>query len=170
MATYISLLRAVNVGGTGKLPMAELRSICCDAGFVRVQTYIASGNVIFESMKSSKMVKSELERRLVAYAGKPVGVVLRTAGEMKAVLDANPFPQCAPNRTLVIFLDAAPPSDALSRATGIQGEEMRLGEREIYIHYGEGMRDSKLKLPAAKVGTARNINTVAKLAELAAKF
>ncbi len=106
----------------------------------------------------------------MAYAGKPVGVVLRTAGEMKAVLDANPFPQCAPNRTLVIFLDAAPPSDALSRATGIQGEEMRLGEREIYIHYGEGMRDSKLKLPAAKVGTARNINTVAKLAELAAKF
>jgi uncharacterized protein (DUF1697 family) len=150
--------------------MAGLQAICCDAGFVRVRTYIASGNVIFESPATPDIVKSELEKRLAAYAGKPIGVILRTASEMKAVLDANPFPEAAPNRTLVIFLEAAPPSDALSLATNIQGEDMRLGDREIYIHYGKGISDSKLKLPAAKAGTARNINTVAKLAELAANL
>jgi uncharacterized protein (DUF1697 family) len=49
MPGYIALLRAVNVGGTGKLPMADLKAMCGDAGFARVQTYIASGNAVFES-------------------------------------------------------------------------------------------------------------------------
>jgi uncharacterized protein (DUF1697 family) len=84
-------------------------------------------------------------------------------------LNANPFPDAAPSRTLVIFLDDAPPSDALALAVGIKDEEMRLGEREIYVHYGEGMGQSKLRIPAAKKGTARNINTIARLTEMAAK-
>jgi hypothetical protein len=49
LTNYIALLRAVNVGGTGKLPMADLKAICSDAGFIQVQTYIASGNVVFKS-------------------------------------------------------------------------------------------------------------------------
>ena len=72
MAKYIALLRAVNVGGTGKLPMAELKAMCADAGFARVETYIASGNVVFESNGAPSRVKAELERRLLAHAGKPV--------------------------------------------------------------------------------------------------
>jgi uncharacterized protein (DUF1697 family) len=89
---------------------------------------------------------------------------------MKEVLANNPFPQAAPNRTVAIFLDAPPPRDALESVTGLKAEEIRLGKREIYVHYGEGMADSKLKIPAAKTGTARNMNTVAKLAELATKL
>jgi uncharacterized protein (DUF1697 family) len=170
MANYIALLRAVNVGGTGKLPMAELQAMCRDAGFAQVRTYIASGNVVFESRATPKEVKSELEARLLAYARKPVGVVVRTASEMEAVLRANPFPKAAPNRTVAIFLDDPPPPGALALAAGIQDEEMRLGEREIYIHYGAGMRDSKLRIPAAGIGTARNMNTIAKVADLAAKL
>jgi uncharacterized protein (DUF1697 family) len=109
-----------------------------------------------------------LERRLEKYAGRPVGVVVRTAAEIAAVLAANPFPDRAPNRTVAIFLPHAPPKDALAHARGLAGEEMVLGVREIYVHYGGGMADSRLRIPAAAQGTARNMNTVAKLASLAA--
>jgi uncharacterized protein (DUF1697 family) len=169
MTKYIALLRAVNVGGTGKLPMTELKAMCIDAGFGQVETYIASGNVVFDSKSSAKKVKSELEARLLAYAGKSVGVMVRTASEMEAVLKANPFPKAAPNATVAIFLDEPPPSDALTHAVGTKDEEMRLGKREIYVHYGAGMGTSKLRIPAAKNGTARNMNTIAKLSEMAAK-
>jgi uncharacterized protein (DUF1697 family) len=169
MTRYIALLRAVNVGGTGKLPMAELEAMCCDAGFARVVTYIASGNVVFESTAAASSVKAALEGRLRAYAGKPVGVVVRSAIEMMAVLNANPFPNAEPRYSYTIFLDTPPPADALAHVTGLQDEQMRLGEREIFVHYGSGMGRSKLKIPAAKAGTARNMNTVAKLAEMASK-
>ena len=167
MTAYIALLRAVNVGGTGKLPMTELKAMCEAAGFTKVKTYIASGNVVFESKLTEAKVKATLEAALAAYAGKHVGVAIRTAAEMAAVLAANPFPKAAPNRTVAIFLDQPPPANALEAATGQKNEEMRLGLREIYVHYGEGMADSKLKIPVAKTGTARNINTIAKLAEMA---
>jgi len=170
MTGYVALLRAVNVGGTGKLPMSDLKSLCEQAGFARVRTYIASGNVVFESGKSEAAVKAALEKALEAYAGKPVGAAVRTADEMREILAANPFPEAQPNRTVAIFLDAPPPADALDHASGVNREEMRLGRREIYVHYGDGMGDSKLKIPAAKTGTARNMNTIAKLAEMATEL
>jgi uncharacterized protein (DUF1697 family) len=166
MTAYIALLRAVNVGGTGKLPMTELKAMCEAVGFAKVKTYIASGNVVFQSKLSEAKAKAALEAALEVYAGKPVGVAVRTAAEMAAVLAANPFPKAAPNRTVAIFLDQPPPDNALEAASGQQDEEMRLGLREIYVHYGEGMADSKLRIPAAKTGTARNMNTIAKLAEM----
>ena len=168
MPKYVALLRAVNVGGTGKLPMTELKAMCETAGFSHVQTYIASGNVVFASDLPPKKVKSDLESRLLAYAGKPIGVLVRTGPEMAAILKANPFPKRAPNATVAIFLDAPPPADALAHAVGIRDEEMALGKREIYVHYGAGMGTSKLRIPAAKTGTARNMNTIAKLSEMAA--
>jgi uncharacterized protein (DUF1697 family) len=170
MDSYIALLRAVNVGGTGKLPMTDLQAMCRDAGFTQVRTYIASGNVVFRAASVPRKIKSELESRLLAYAGKPVGVAVRTASEIAAVLVGNPFPKAAPNHTVAIFLDEPPPPDALAHAVGVRGEEMRLGAREIYVHYGAGMGTSKLRIPAAKAGTARNINTIAKLAEMAAEL
>ena len=167
MTAYIALLRAVNVGGTGKLPMADLKQMAEEAGFTGVRTYIASGNLLFDSNAAEAEVKAALEARLEAYAGKPVGVLVRTADEMAAVAAANPFPEAAPNRVVAIFLDDAPPTDALDRVTGRQEEALRLGRRELYVHYGEGMAASKLRIPAARDGTARNMNTVAKLAQLA---
>ena len=93
MAAFIALLRAVNVGGTGKLPMSELKSMCEALGFAGVRTYIASGNVVFTSRKSEAAVKKALEAALESYAGKPVGVMVRTLAEMQAVLTDNPFPK-----------------------------------------------------------------------------
>ncbi len=167
MPVYVALLRAVNVGGTGKLPMSDLKAMCVDAGFSGVKTYIASGNVVFTSALKAHQARSRLEQRLQAFAGKPVGVVIRTAAEIADVLKANPFPKAPPNRTVAIFFDRAPPADSLTSITGHKDEELSLGDREIYVHYGDGMASSKLKIPAARLGTARNMNTIAKLVELA---
>ncbi len=167
MPVYIALLRAVNVGGTGKLPMAELRAMCEALGFAHVRTYIASGNVMFESGLAEAAVKKKLEQRLEAYARKPIGAVVRSVSELAAVLRANPFPDAAPDRTVAIFLDAPPPVDALEQVSGQKAEEIALGVREIYVHYKDGIGQSKLRIAAAKAGTARNMNTVAKLLEMA---
>ncbi|HEX3505352.1 MAG TPA: DUF1697 domain-containing protein [Xanthobacteraceae bacterium] len=164
---YIALLRAVNVGGTGNLAMADLARLCSDAGFTKVKTYIASGNVVFESRASAATVKSKLEQSLLAHSGKPVGVLIRTVEQIAAVLEANPFRSKETKYTVAIFLDDAPPADTLATAVGRKDEEIRLGQREIYVHYPNGMGRSKLRIPAAKAGTARNMNTIAKLAEMA---
>lgn len=165
---YVALLRAVNVGGTGKLPMAELRRLCEEAGFADVRTYIASGNVLFRAAAGERAVAEALADRLEAHVGKPVGVLVRSAAEMAAVLAANPFPQAAPNRVAAIFLERAPEADALQHAVGRVDEEMALGKREIYVHYPGGMAKTRLRIPAAAAGTARNLNTVARLAAMAA--
>lgn len=167
MPTYIALLRAVNVGGTGKLPMSELKAMCVAQGFEAVRTYIASGNVIFSTELPKPQVKAALEKRLKAYAGKPVAVAVRTTKEMADVLNASPFAHHPPNRTVAIFLDDAPPADTISTAKGLKDEQLCLGKREIYVAYGQDMGHSKLRIVAA-TGTARNMNTIAKLAGLAA--
>ena len=167
MTPYVALLRAVNVGGTGKLPMTELAAMCEAAGFARVRTYIASGNVVFTSALDEAGVIAALEARLAAYAGKPVGVLVRTSDEIAAVLASNPFTDEPPNSTVAIFLDAPPPADALDHVRHQAGERLALGRREVYVAYGAGMGRSRLVIPAARHGTARNLNTIAKLAALA---
>jgi uncharacterized protein (DUF1697 family) len=167
MPVFVVLLRAVNVGGTGKLPMSELKRLCEKAGFRNVRTYVASGNVVAERVGSSAEAKTVLEAELRTYAGKPVGVIVRTAAEMAKVVADNPFPDRSASRTVAIFLDGAPPPDALNDIKGRATEETGLGAREIYVHYPDGIGRSKLRIPAARDGTARNMNTIAKLATMA---
>ena len=169
MTSYVALLRAVNVGGSGKLPMSELKAMCEAAGFDNIRTYIASGNVLFDSRLGEQSIRKKLEQRLADYAGKPVVVLVRTADEMAGVLADNPFADEPGNLVVAIFLDAAPAATALNEVTGKKDERLALGRREIYVHYGNGMADSRLRIPVAKAGTARNMNTVAKLAGLAVK-
>ena len=167
MNRYVALLRAVNVGGTGKLAMADLKRMGEAAGFGQVSTYIASGNLLFTSPDSESAVRAAIAERLAAFAGKPVGVHVRTAQELADVLVRNPFPDAAPNRTVAILLDGPVSADALDHVKGRAQEEIFIGLREIFVHYGDGMADSKLRIPAAEAGTARNMNTIAKLAALA---
>ena len=124
---------------------------------------VAPGNA-----EGAAQVKAALERRLHQYAGKPVRVLVRTAAELARILAADPFPEQAPNRTVVIFLDDAPAADALATVSRQCEERVALGEREIYVDYGAGMADSKLRIPAGEAGTGRNMNTVARLAAMAA--
>ena len=158
MPAYAALLRAVNVGGTGKLPMAQLQAMCEAEGYAGVRTYIASGNVVFHTGRDAAQVKAALERRLHQYTGKPVRVLVRTAAELARILAANPFPEQAPNRTVVIFLDHAPAADALATVSRQREERVALG----------GMAGSKLRIPAGEAGTGRNMNSVARLAAMAA--
>jgi uncharacterized protein (DUF1697 family) len=164
---FVVLLRAVNVGGTGKLPMGDLKRLCEKAGFRNVRTYIASGNVVAERDGAETKAKAALEAELEAYAGKPVGVIIRTAAEMAKVVANNPFPDRSASQTVAIFLDHVPPADALKEVKGRANEEVRLSKREVYVHYPDGIGRSKLRIPAANDGTARNMNTVAKLAAMA---
>ncbi|MFZ7090915.1 DUF1697 domain-containing protein [Primorskyibacter sp. 2E233] len=165
MTRFCALLRAVNVGGTGKLPMADLRAMCTDLGFADVQTYIASGNVVFSSDAAADAVKSALEARLESYAGQSMPVMLRDADQMRAVLDAIPFAGADPKQVVVLFLDTAPGPNALE-ARHQKDEVLRAGAREVYVYYPSGMGSSKLTYPAMKLGTARNLNTLRKLVDL----
>lgn len=163
MTTYVALLRAVNVGGTSKLPMADLRRIADELGFGSPRTLIASG-----SDGDEEQVRRQLEARLAEHVGKRVPVMIRTASELAEVASANPFGDAPGRRVLVTFLDARPPADVLDSARGLDGERIALGKREIYVDYcGRLLGRSKLRIPAAETGTARNMNTVAKLAEMA---
>ena len=167
MAIYVALLRAVNVGGTGKLAMSELVSLCEAAGFARVKTYIQSGNVVFESKLSAVKSQAKLQTALAQGMGKPVEVLLRTRAELDAIVERNPFKEAAPNQLLVLFLNVAPEKAALAGLTIPGREQVRLDGREVFIHFPDGMGKSKLKLPFASTATGRNLNTVRKLAAMA---
>ncbi len=166
MTAYIALLRGINVGGTGLLPMKDLIALCTASGFTSVQTYIQSGNVLFDADGTEAAVRDALEQALHAQMGRPIDVMVRTAAELRAVLEANPFPSGEPNKVQVAFLAEPPPAEAHD-TMGLAGEQVLNGTRELYIHYPEGMGKSKLKLPLGKLSaTLRNMNTVAKLVTL----
>ena len=93
---------------------------------------------------------------------------MRSAAEMATVAARNPFADDPPNRVMALFIDEEPAQSMIDAATGINGERLALGPRLIYICYGDGMADSKLKLPAMRDGTARNMNSVGKMADLLA--
>ncbi len=167
MAVFVALLRAVNVGGTGALPMAELKALCEEIGFTDVKTYIQSGNVLFRSDEGAAKVRVQLEEALARKMGTSPGVILRNRQELEHTADNSPFPHAKPNYLLVSFLPDEPPKDALDKLVAPGGEEVHIAGREIYVHYPDGSGRSKLKLPALKAGTSRNLNTVRKLAEMA---
>jgi uncharacterized protein (DUF1697 family) len=167
MTAFVALLRAINVGGTGKLRMTDLVSLCGAAGFKRTATYIQSGNAVFTSPLPEAKVKAKLEKALGAHMGKPFGALIRTGKELESVLARNPFKEAAPNRVIVYFLDEAPPPGAVDQLVIPGLEQVALVGREIFVHYPEGQGSSKLKIPFAKIGTGRNLNTVAKLAAMA---
>jgi uncharacterized protein (DUF1697 family) len=166
MTAYVALLRAVNVGGR-LLKMDDLKHIAGELGFEFPKTFIASGNLLFTSGKSDAAVKKALGEALTEHMGKPVEVMVRTAEELAEAVKANPFAEEPGNRVVAIFFDDAPAADAIKSAKNVANERLAPGKREIYVHYPDGQGRSKLKLGTKAPGTARNMNTVAKLAELA---
>lgn len=167
MTTFVVLLRAVNVGGT-TLAMADLRRLCESLGFAAVRTYIQSGNVVLATELHEAEIAVALAEALERHLGKPVGVVVRTGDEIASALAGNPFPDAPPNRVVVIFLPAAAPADAPAQVVAPGNERVVVDGRNVYVHYPAGQGRSKLRLPFAREGTARNLNTVARLAEMSA--
>jgi len=166
VTAFVALLRAVNVGGR-QLKMNDLKSIAAELGLDGARTFIASGNLLFTSDKDEAALKRDLERALTEHMGKVVEVMIRTADEMREAVAANPFADEPPNRVVAIFFDRAPAAAAIGAAKNVADERLALGKREIYVHYPGGQGSSKLRLGVKAPGTARNMNSVARLAELA---
>jgi uncharacterized protein (DUF1697 family) len=169
MTAYVALLRGVNLLGVSTLKMSDLKAIAEELGLKNARTFIASGNLLFTSGKAEEPLGRMLEKELRAHMKKDVRVMLRTMAEMEAVVKANPFTDQAGNRVQAFFMNEAPPANLLETVRNkADDERIALGQREVFVAYGEkGIGRSRLKIPAAEAGTARNMNTVAKLAELA---
>lgn len=166
MKTNVALLRGINLGRR-QLRMDDLRAIAADLGLQSPRTYIASGNLLFRSDQSEPALKRMLVSALANHMSAAVEVMIRSADELAATVKANPFAGEPPNHVVAIFLDQRPERADLDGAKNIADERLALGAREIYVHYPNGQGRSRLEIPAAAKGTARNMNTIAKLAELA---
>ena len=171
MQIFVALLRGINVGGNNILPMTELKSLCEEAGFKNVRTYIQSGNVIFESKIPEDKAVVKLQNVLKSKLQNPLSVMIRTIEELENIISNNPFPSANPSQVGVLFLEQNVDKSIVEEFSKKETEEIVAGKREIYIHFPNGMGKSKLKFPkSAKDGTVRNINTVKKLVELGKKI
>jgi uncharacterized protein (DUF1697 family) len=169
VTAYVALLRGVNLLGVSTLKMSDLKAIADELGLESARTFIASGNLLFLSDRAEEELRRALEQRLQAHMGREVRVMLRNADEMEQALDANPFTDAPGNRVQAFFMNGPPPADLLATVRNqADDERIALGSREVFVAYGErGIGKSRMRIPAAEAGTARNMNTVARLAKLA---
>jgi uncharacterized protein (DUF1697 family) len=177
MASYIALLRGINVGGRNKVAMADLRELATGLGLSGVTTVLQSGNLVFSAAgKTSGALEKLLEQETSKRLGVAADYIVRSAAELGKVVAANPFPQQAkddPSHLVVMFLkSAATAKDVQAVEAAIKGRETASGTgKHLYIVYPDGIGDSKLTgaLIESKLGgrgTARNWNTVLKLLAL----
>jgi len=178
MMRYVALLHAVNVGGR-KVTMKELRDMAEGLGFADVRTLLASGNLIFETKKTSPAkLESTLEKAIEATFGLFSDVMVRDPAEWRAIIAANPFPKKAkddPAHFVVAIGKAAPDAKALAewldafRRKYDKGEQVKAVGRDIFIDYGPSVGQSKLVIPKKLfTGTARNWNTARKITDMLA--
>ena len=178
LTAHVALLRAVNVGGRGKVAMADLRAMLADLGFEAPQSLLQSGNLVFRSEPTGSALEALLERETKARLGLATDYIVRTAVEWERIIAANPFAAMArddPSHLLVMPLKSSPDAAGLEglRAWIPDREAIEAAGRELYIRYPDGIGTSKLtgaviERRLGTRGTARNWNTVTKLAALAA--
>jgi uncharacterized protein (DUF1697 family) len=175
-ATWVGLLRAVNVGGRNSAPMTRVRAAVESTGARDVRTYVQSGNVLFaSSLRSEAKVVDAIAAALAAELGFVVGVVVRSAAAMATVVDANPFVGGGRDlaRLAVTFLDDEPAPDVVAPGhQTVAREEYALVGRELYLHAPDGLGRSKLSSVLSErrlgvVATTRNWRTVTTLAAMA---
>jgi uncharacterized protein (DUF1697 family) len=178
--TYVALLRGINVGGSKKVPMADLRALLSELGHGAVRTHLNSGNAVFTAAAGSEAgLAAAVEKALEQRFGFPVSCLVRDAPYLRAVVEANPFPEGSfdGSRLNVIFLSE--PLDATWFAAvdpaAYAPDEFRLGVRELYLHTPNGLGRSKLADTLARpsvikrgvTATTRNWNTVTALLRMA---
>ena len=181
MTVFISLLRAINVGGHNMVKMDALRELYATLHLRDAVTYVQSGNVVFRcSEEDAARLALRIETAIERTFGHRPGVILRTAPELRDVVARNPFanrPGIEPNKLLVTFLAAEPAAEARAKALALQTapEELHVDRRELYTYFPNGFSQSKLSMAAVdralrSSGTARNWNTVTKLLAMAEKL
>lgn len=176
MPSHIVLLRAVNVGGRNKVPMAELRKSCADAGLGSVQTYIQSGNLVLDYKGESNSLAANISRLISDRFGIEIDVIAFESTELAEASQKYPFRYGEPKFAFVMFLDRTPDSKAISELLSLEkGEdEIQVDGKLVFTHYPNGVSGAKLQ--AAKiekilgaVGTARNMRTIRKLIEMSSR-
>jgi len=175
MTVRIVLLRAVNVGGRAKLPMADLRAIAADLGATDPRTYIASGNLVADVPGDGDTFDRALEKAVEKRFGFFREVISRTPEQVRAALDAHPFEVLEPKYSYVSFLLTAPTPAAIEKAEAVETHDDRwqvIGT-ELHLRYANGAGRPQMKADAigralGTPGTARNLTTVRKLIDLAA--
>jgi uncharacterized protein (DUF1697 family) len=178
MATWVLLLRAVNLGSVNKVSMPVLRERMAEAGFSDVRTYVQSGNIVASSKhRSETSVAKDLQDLIQQDFGVDTPVIVRTPKQMAAVLAKDPFPdEVAAAEKLVaavFFAKPLPAGDEIVEFAASVGEKVVVDGRELYIAYSNGVHNSKLTAAAMRRhlggmdGTARNWRTVRAVAELA---
>jgi uncharacterized protein (DUF1697 family) len=150
------------------LPMAALRAMGEECGFAAVRTFIASGNLLFVSEADESTVRDALSQKVANFFQRSVPLFVRTCDEMAEIVAANPFSDDKASRVMAYFLDEMPHQSMIGEARDIGTERLALGPRAVYVSYGDGIGKSKLKIPAIRKGTSRNMNSVAKMADLLA--
>jgi uncharacterized protein (DUF1697 family) len=172
--THIALLRGINVGGHKIIKMEQLRKSCSALGWESVQTYVQSGNVVFQAPRQSANALSEkLQERILRDFGFSVAVIVRTADEISKAIRANPFLKkkgIDAARLYVTFLSRAPEKAALAaleKFSAPPDEFCCLGQ-EIFLYLPNGSAKTKLSINTfekllAVSATTRNWNTVNKL-------
>jgi uncharacterized protein (DUF1697 family) len=175
--TWVSLLRAVNLGARNKVPMAALREALSQAGFDSVQTYVASGNVVTRSRHRSPERVAALVHSVVAeLTGLEVPVMVRSPADINNVLAANPWPQATHERPTLVHVHFLAEQPTPERVEALYADDSAAGScrvvgREMYVDYVTGVHASRLT-PAFFTrrlgvdGTARNWRTVQALADL----
>ena len=179
-ATWIALLRGINVGGARRVAMAPLRELVAGLGYDRVRTYVQSGNVVFDAggrAEDGDAVAARLGAAVADAFGFAVDVVVRSRDELAAVVAANPFPaaDAAPTRLHVIFCDRPIDPDAALAGLDLAAfapDACAIAGREAYVWTPDGFGRSKLaeqlgRRPLAAAATARNWRTVQRLLALA---
>jgi uncharacterized protein (DUF1697 family) len=178
MTVFIALLRAVNVGGSGKVAMSDLRAMAADMGLEAPRTLLQSGNLVFSAKDKAAFLESSLEAETARRFGLKTAYLVRTAAEWHELIAANPFPKEAkadPAHLVAMPLKRAPDTAAVQALReAIKGREtVECIGRTLYLVYPDGIGTSKLTIAIIErklgtVGTGRNWNTVLKLAALAA--
>ena len=170
---YVALLRGINVGGKAMVPMADLREVCTAVGCEDVVTYIQSGNVVLRSSLRPPKLQAALAAAIAERFGFEPAVMIRTAEELAAVVDRNPFAGADEKKLHVGFLDAAPVATTAECLGAIDcaPEELSAVGRELYLHLPNGMGRAALPVKMERClrpapVTVRNWRTVTKLIEL----
>ncbi|CAL9621562.1 hypothetical protein SUDANB176_05856 [Streptomyces sp. enrichment culture] len=176
--TYAALLRGINVGGSRKVPMADLRTLLEGLGHDGVRTYLQSGQAVFTSGHGDEeSLAAELTAAIERRFGFGVDVIVRDHAYLAAVADACPFPagELEPKQLHVTYFSAPVGPErfaGIDRAAHLP-EEFRLGDRALYLYAPNGLGRSKLAEQLARprvnrgvIATTRNWNTVLRLVEL----
>lgn len=172
MTTWVALLGSVNVG-TRRVKMPHLVELFTKVGAVRPETYVQSGNVVFDHDSGDAAALTEsLEAALSSGCGFEVPVYLRTGRQLDAIVEACPFDEDDPKRLTAVFLAGRPEATAIESvaALAVPGESIAVDGTTAYLHLPFGTGRSKLAGGVRKLGvagTGRNWRSVTTLRDLA---